>query len=209
MARDEVSLRVGMGRLEIEPIKLNKPINDENPFKQKSQHKKWFMFKPCHAEKCTCSTLNRSQTITVFKKKKNKILREPVLRLSKYFVNNELGSNQKLLSQHELAIHKSNSDNLSLKLLVDNCNLLSISSGNYGPNNFKTEINDKNKWVNNDILIERPVKESSLEKSHIGSCSQQALNPPCDVTIDELASYFETLVHIPKKMSSMAEMMYI
>lgn len=46
------------------------------------------------------------------------------------------------------------------------------------------------------------------------SCSQQAmvricLNPPCDVTIDELASYFETFVHIPKKMSSMAEMMYI
>lgn len=39
------------------------------------------------------------------------------------------------------------------------------------------------------------------------SCSQQArLN--CDVTIDELASYFETFVHIPKKMSSMAEMMY-
>lgn len=30
-----------------------------------------------------------------------------------------------------------------------------------------------------------------------------------DVTIDELASYFDTLVHIPKKMSAMAEMMYI
>ncbi|KAL5289931.1 OSER1 family protein [Megaselia abdita] len=30
-----------------------------------------------------------------------------------------------------------------------------------------------------------------------------------DVNIDELASYFETFVHIPKKMSSMAEMMYI
>lgn len=33
---------------------------------------------------------------------------------------------------------------------------------------------------------------------------------PCtdDVTIDELASYFEDLVHIPKKMSDMAELMY-
>lgn len=43
------------------------------------------------------------------------------------------------------------------------------------------------------------------------SCSQQArMNTSnCDVTIDELASYFETFVHIPKKMSSMAEMMYI
>ncbi|TMW43597.1 hypothetical protein DOY81_011323 [Sarcophaga bullata] len=47
------------------------------------------------------------------------------------------------------------------------------------------------------------------------TCSQQAGNSvsaatACDdVTIDELASYFDTFVHIPKKMSSMAEMMYI
>lgn len=54
------------------------------------------------------------------------------------------------------------------------------------------------------------------------SCSQQArlnlngiavdaVSTPstCDITIDELACYFETFVHIPKKMSSMAEMMYI
>lgn len=43
------------------------------------------------------------------------------------------------------------------------------------------------------------------------SCSQQALltYSPCDVTCDELASYFETFVHIPKKMSTMADAMYI
>lgn len=47
------------------------------------------------------------------------------------------------------------------------------------------------------------------------SCSQEASNTSpnsrnCDdVTIVELASYFDTMVHIPKKMSSMAEMMYI
>ncbi|XP_017485513.1 PREDICTED: uncharacterized protein LOC108374061 [Rhagoletis zephyria] len=51
------------------------------------------------------------------------------------------------------------------------------------------------------------------------SCSQQAGNGVGtvtnsngngdDVTIDELASYFDTFVHIPKKMSTMAEMMYI
>lgn len=47
--------------------------------------------------------------------------------------------------------------------------------------------------------------------SKTSSCSQQARmnSSNCDVTIDELASYFETFVHIPKKMSSMAEMMYI
>ena len=55
-----------------------------------------------------------------------------------------------------------------------------------------------------------PTASSS---SSSASCSTQArLNGssmPCDITIDEMASYFETLVHIPKKMSSMAEMMYI
>lgn len=44
------------------------------------------------------------------------------------------------------------------------------------------------------------------------SCSQQArmsATGSCDdVTIDELASYFDVFVHIPKKMSHMAEMMY-
>lgn len=41
------------------------------------------------------------------------------------------------------------------------------------------------------------------------SCSQQArLNIGCDVTINEIASYFE-LLYIPKKMSSMAQNMYL
>ena len=43
------------------------------------------------------------------------------------------------------------------------------------------------------------------------TCSAQArISPPSssDVTIGELAGYFEEFVHIPKKMSHMAEMMY-
>lgn len=41
------------------------------------------------------------------------------------------------------------------------------------------------------------------------SCSQQAMRDPvCDYTVDELACYFDEFVHIPKKMSFMAEMMY-
>lgn len=57
------------------------------------------------------------------------------------------------------------------------------------------------------------TSSSPTASSSSASCSTQArLNGssmPCDITIDEMASYFETLVHIPKKMSSMAEMMYI
>jgi len=42
------------------------------------------------------------------------------------------------------------------------------------------------------------------------SCSIQArMTAPDDTNIDELASYFDLFVHIPKKMSHMAEMMYI
>ncbi|XP_018397328.1 PREDICTED: oxidative stress-responsive serine-rich protein 1 isoform X1 [Cyphomyrmex costatus] len=43
------------------------------------------------------------------------------------------------------------------------------------------------------------------------TCSVQArISPPLssDITIGELAGYFEEFVHIPKKMSHMAEMMY-
>ncbi|XP_076661555.1 uncharacterized protein LOC143365347 isoform X1 [Halictus rubicundus] len=52
---------------------------------------------------------------------------------------------------------------------------------------------------------------STGQPSSSNTCSVQArMSPPsCDVTIDELASYFEEFVHIPKKMSHMAEMMYI
>jgi len=57
------------------------------------------------------------------------------------------------------------------------------------------------------------LTHSSSNGSGGQSCSQQArmtASGSCDdVTIDELASYFDVFVHIPKKMSHMAEMMYI
>ena len=55
------------------------------------------------------------------------------------------------------------------------------------------------------------IQNSVGQPSSTNTCSVQARisPPPCDVTIDELASYFEEFVHIPKKMSHMAEMMYI
>ncbi|XP_063977747.1 uncharacterized protein LOC135162808 isoform X2 [Diachasmimorpha longicaudata] len=55
-----------------------------------------------------------------------------------------------------------------------------------------------------------PTSSTSGQSTSPNTCSVQArISPPCDVTIDELASYFEEFVHIPKKMSHMAEMMYI
>ncbi|KAM8716559.1 hypothetical protein ACLKA7_003438 [Drosophila subpalustris] len=63
---------------------------------------------------------------------------------------------------------------------------------------------------------DRDRDRPSIATSARLSCSQEASNNTTtsprncdDVTIGELASYFDTMVHIPKKMSSMAEMMYI
>ncbi|XP_025991879.1 oxidative stress-responsive serine-rich protein 1 isoform X2 [Solenopsis invicta] len=55
-----------------------------------------------------------------------------------------------------------------------------------------------------------PGQQQQLSSSP-NTCSVQArISPPLssDVTIGELAGYFEEFVHIPKKMSHMAEMMY-
>ncbi|XP_016925796.3 uncharacterized protein [Drosophila suzukii] len=66
-----------------------------------------------------------------------------------------------------------------------------------------------------DSAISAATRSLSAVSLMGATCSQQAsynsTNPGnCDdVTIGELASYFDTIVHIPKKMSSMAEMMYI
>lgn len=87
--------------------------------------------------------------------------------------------------------------------IIQSCQQLSLSMDN---NNVQTFPNQS--------FQDQSQSARSNDNRELSTCSQQAmarfnLNPPCDVTIDELASYFETFVHIPKKMSSMAEMMYI
>lgn len=62
--------------------------------------------------------------------------------------------------------------------------------------------------------IDNQSRSSTTTCSQQASCSTAssaaAASTSCDdITINELASYFDTFVHIPKKMSSMAEMMYI
>ena len=51
-----------------------------------------------------------------------------------------------------------------------------------------------------------PICVADRSAEAVRTCSQQALMD--DMTVDELAGYLEDFVHIPKKMSSMAEMMY-
>ena len=59
------------------------------------------------------------------------------------------------------------------------------------------------------ISSNQTVPSSSLSelRNSLPSCSNEASQHD-DVNVDELASYLEHFMHIPKKMSDMAEMMY-
>ncbi|CAH2091230.1 unnamed protein product [Euphydryas editha] len=211
MATDDISLRVGMGRLEIEPSKPSKNIKEENPFLNLSQRK---LISKTLTQTTKCACLCQKRKNVSICKKKHKLLKDPVLRLSQsYNVHNKIKNECQYLLNKDImqikSIKKCNADNVNLHTLVDNCNQLSISSDKSHTVLKVNNLNDCSKWWKCEVYSEKQLKESNAERSSSGSCSQEALNPPCDVTIDELASYFETLVHIPKKMSSMAEMMYI
>lgn len=212
MDKEDALLGMEMGRLEIEPLKLNKIRSNENPFTSPLLKRNYLevplTFVP-NESRCSCSSKKKLKS-GILKKKHNKILKEPVLNILKKCSNTVKLEN---IDNCEESTSRSLSDiegcdPLSLCTLVDNCNQLRISSSDNKLNLVANEYGGR-RWWKHDVSSAQESKEPKQQSSRSGSCSQQALNPPCDVTIDELASYFETLVHIPKKMSSMAEMMYI
>ncbi|XP_026730773.1 uncharacterized protein LOC113495961 [Trichoplusia ni] len=212
MEKEDILLGLEMGRLVIEPVQIQKTKNNENPFLSLFQKRSIFKSTTTQPKesKCTCSLQKKVKHSGVYKKKHNKILKEPVLKIlkncgSSFILDSE--DNQKPTLKPVSNIVRC--DPLSLCTLVDNCNQLKISSSTNVQNLECSGESDDRQWWKNEASCSQESKEPKPQTSRSGSCSQQALNPPCDVTIDELASYFETLVHIPKKMSSMAEMMYI
>lgn len=215
MAKDDISLGVEMGKLEIEPLKLKKNVQDENPFLYSSVPHKKNIFEKIRTPipKCNCITQKIPKTMSVCKKKQKKILKEPVLKMLQDSSQSVKGKDDCCLflrkkCSSSLIGNANNTDGINLCALVDNCNQLRISTGS-NEQNLVTGLSNESQWWKSARKITKQTKATVATKSQAGSCSQEALNPPCDVTIDELASYFETLVHIPKKMSSMAEMMYI
>ncbi|XP_004926748.1 uncharacterized protein LOC114249581 [Bombyx mandarina] len=204
MTREDVVLGFEMGKLEIEPGKPNKERHPENPFIPMYPARS--VFTRVVKKKCTCMSQKRFFNRGVSKKKyNNNILKEPVLKILQCCDNNDISKKCSLPTENNETL---NSDTLNLCTLVQNCNQLKISSESNEPPTKSTHSDSSTKWWRNDIA-KLKEKNQAKQSTQNNSCCQQALNPPCDVTIDELASYFETLVHIPKKMSSMAEMMYI
>lgn len=215
MAKDDISLGVEMEKLEIEPLKLNKNVKDENPFlcssipQKRNIHERTFT----PISKCNCIAQKNIKTMSICKKKQKKVLKEPVLKMlqdssQSVKVKDECCQFLRRKCSSSLIGNTNNSDNINLCALVDNCNQLRISTGS-NEQNLVSGLSNESQWWKSAKKKTKLTKITIPTKSQAGSCSQEALNPPCDVTIDELASYFETLVHIPKKMSSMAEMMYI
>lgn len=216
MTKEDVFLPVEMGKLEIEPAKSSTSMKVTNPFNISQDRKRLFTQKLLRYTKCTCSSSKKDITVPIYKRRNTRIIKEPVLRLLQDSNDNSLSLLTRVSnkcqslgkSKPEYRDYFKHPPEISLHTLVDNCNQLKISSDliDHG----QTESPEDKRWWLQYSTTTVQSKESAAEKNRAGpSCSQEALNPPCDVTIDELASYFETLVHIPKKMSSMAEMMYI
>lgn len=224
MSEEDANLTQSLHKLKILPKpKQPKLYHDDNlpiklnPFAKRSRMKSLStttLFGPsCVCRKnrvCKNTTASKKLTSSI----KNKLLRDPVIVLHEK-------------CKHELSTTaKSKLNKTKTKIECETPKLKSELFGDgIGHQDFRSIIAGCEQLTlsNEDELqsfttqnfreLQAPVAPRT-ENRELSSCSQQAmarlcLNPPCDVTIDELASYFETFVHIPKKMSSMAEMMYI
>lgn len=224
MSEEDSKLSQSLHKLKIIPKpKQPKLYNDDelplklNPFLRRSRSKS-FSTTSLFGPTCVCrrNRVCKNTTKKMANHKKNKLLREPVIVLHEK-CKHELSNATKLkLSKSKTDVESETSKSKSelfgdgvghqdFRSIIAGCEQLSLSN-DVELQTFPTQ-NFRDTQASTSAV-------SRTENRELSSCSQQAmarlcLNPPCDVTIDELASYFETLVHIPKKMSSMAEMMYI
>lgn len=157
MAKEDILLRVEMGKLEIEPSKVNKNVKILNL----SQQKRICTTKNVHQNyKCTCLSHRKNKSMAICKKK-HRILKEPVLKLSQCYNKTEYQSLINKDKKHTLCPHKC-IDSLSLHDLVDDCNQLSISSDDQTKNSEITEpTNDTTEWWRGNISHDKQSKDFS------------------------------------------------
>lgn len=223
MAQEDSNLSKSLQKLQIEPVQTGAKRKttmitsvESNPFMKRKRSKSLSsisLFGPS----CTC---NRRQLFPLkqdvtFKKGQKKLLREPTLKLlnkchheSNLYINKRTFSSSKNKHVFGQCASGKNSKNEDFRSIIDACQQLNLANVNDGVQDYTLRSFHQQRASDNQ-------SNSNAPKTDMGSinttCSHQArmsIAPPCDVTIDELASYFETFVHIPKKMSSMAEMMY-
>lgn len=203
MSEEDLNLSDNMKKLEIGNISSKKDVSRKhihNPFmRRRSKSLSSINFGTCDCSK----NIHNIKNTTSFKRTNRKILRDPVFKFVKSARSSEVKTSKvKSCLKKDRLFGNTCQNDQDFKSIINGCEQLNIN-----PCDFK-------KFSSASFLSARsPSKFQKSDNSNVGtSCSTQArmsTGTPCDVTIDELASYFETLVHIPKKMSSMAEMMYI
>lgn len=227
MSKEDVTLSNNLKNLEINEVKhvKLKPNSDviTNPFMRRRRSKS---LSSVNIFTTTCNCIKKQQIPRVkntvqFKStsKCKKILREPILKL---IGNSKCACDSKSPSGCKLFGQKARNSDQDFRSIVNACQQLSLANANDGVQDYLLPSFQSIRFVENNVNKTQSSTESpnassnnnsnNSNNNNNSSCSQQArmsASPPCDVTIDELASYFETFVHIPKKMSSMAEMMYI
>lgn len=209
MERDDPKLTSCLQRLKIQPSPDEKEPPPANPFMRRKRSKSLSSANNLFGPSCECRTkylLSMKNTVK-FKHgtgaKTKKLLREPILKL----VDHERC--RKSRKKEEVFGQCSRGSEQNFKSIIDGCKQLNLANVNDGVQDYSVRSFQKARNGRNKKCV---VKQSENGAALSTTCSHQArmsAAPPCDVTIDELASYFETFVHIPKKMSSMAEMMYI
>lgn len=214
MSNEDANLSNTLQKLDIEPESVKKSLADSpNPFMRRKRSKSLSSVN-IFGSSCSCPKKQlRLRNTTSFKRTPpvRKVLREPVLKFIQCSKCSDRRNPNETKCERTGDVvknifgHSSEKDQ-DFKSIVAACEQLSLANANDG-------VQDYSLPVFREVRSTQRSDSQKAESSSINSsCSHQArmsAAPPCDVTIDELASYFETFVHIPKKMSSMAEMMYI
>lgn len=200
MDEADVKLSSCLQKLALEKRKSKISDPNANPFRRRSKSLSSISnvtTTPCDCPRKECPV----KKTTSFKHTSKKLIRDPVLKIVKFKgTHRKAQAKEKLFGQCSKRVEK------DFKSLINACEQLSLDRSNLNSQNFTAE---SFQTARSGCAADSASRRGP---SSLASCSHQArmnVNPPCDVTIDELASYFETSVHIPKKMSSMAEMMYI
>ncbi|XP_025836809.1 uncharacterized protein LOC108732460 [Agrilus planipennis] len=213
MSEEDALLTQSLKKLKIESFNVNRlPLNsksengalDINTPMLRRRYKSL-----SNLEKCVCGKNNFLHVKPLpFKKStaKNKLIRDPILNFVKYSNDKSRCDLETKCGTDKTFGECSMSKEQDFKSLVQACKRISLS---YKTANYVQGYSTKS-------FRQHRLTKTKIEKAeepHLSNtCAHQArlnMSPPCDVSIDELASYFETFVHIPKKMSVMAEMMYI
>ncbi|XP_022902087.2 oxidative stress-responsive serine-rich protein 1 [Onthophagus taurus] len=219
MSKPESTIEKDLQALELESGSSVRQLQQDlpNPFERRKRSKSLNSYPSSSSStvsSCGCrKSLPKLRSVSTFKHNgKKKILRDPVLKLVTKCSHPVSEVNESTVCPNINRLFgqgSSTKNDQDFKTIVQGYEQLSLAN--------VTDLQDYSQPSFQSARSPSACSSSSLKQNEPAanvqtSCSHQARMsavPPCDVTINELASYFETFIHIPKKMSSMAEMMYI